>query len=418
MQTVIRFLTQHFYPDSSSTGNLLTDLATKLAEHGYNIEVCTSQPIDDIKKKEAKFEIYKGVKIQRIASARLNRNTRFGKAFNLGYFFFRILIKELFSFHKKNNYLYFIVSNPPFLPLVGSLLSFLRNIKFIHLLYDIEPEEAISVGYLSDKKLYIKIWKWSNKFIFRKAAHTVVLSEQMVNTVLEKMKNAKANPEKYKEISIIDNWADGNYLKPIDYDKNEFIKENNLQGKFLINYCGNHGAMQRFESIMEVAKILKNDDIAFIFVGDGFKKKSMIEEKKTYKLDNVYFFPYQNRNKLPQVQAASHLSIVHLEKEIEGYAFPSKLYSILASGTPVLAFCQPNSRLANIIRNANCGYVCQHENIQGIIDAINDLKGNNEKIKSYGANSRKYFEENYTLEKAYEKYDKLFKMFFKNESSG
>lgn len=414
METIIRFLTQHFYPDSSSTGNLLTDLAVKLVDKGYNVEVCTSQPIDDIKKKGAKFEVYKGVKIQRIASARLNRNSRFGKAFNLGYFFLRIFIKELFSFHK-NPYLYFIVSNPPFLPLVGSLLTYLKNIKFIHLLYDIEPEEAISVGYLSDDKLYIKIWKWSNKFIFKKAAHTVVLSEQMVETVLNKMKIANADKEKHKEISIIDNWADGKFLKPVDYNENNFINENKLKGKFIINYSGNHGAMQRFDSIMAVANVLRTDDLAFVFVGDGFKKKGMMDEKEAKQLNNVYFFPYQNRTKLPHVQAASHLSIVHLEKEIEGYAFPSKLYSILASGTPVLALCQPNSRLANIVRDANCGYVCQHEDIQGIINAINDLKGNSEKIKLLGSNARNYFEKHYTLEKAVEKYRIVFDKFIKNE---
>jgi glycosyltransferase involved in cell wall biosynthesis len=416
MKTTIRFLTQHFYPDSSSTGNLLTDLAIKLAEHGYDIEVCTSQPIDNIKNKAEKFEVYKGVKIQRIASARMNRNSRFGKAFNLGYYFFRVFLKELFSSHKKRNFLYFIVSNPPFLPLVGSLLTNLKKIDFIHLLYDIEPEEAISVGYLSDKRLYIKIWKWSNKFIFRKAAHTVVLSEQMVETVIEKMKIAKAAPLKFREITIIDNWADGNYLKPIEYDKNEFIRANNLQGKFIINYSGNHGAMQRFESIMAAANILKSDDLAFIFVGDGLKKKGMMAEKETNKLENVYFFPYQDKNKLPHVQAASHLSIVHLEKEIEGYAFPSKLYSILASGTPVLALCRLKSRLADIIRDAKCGYVCQHENVQDIVDAINDIKSNPEKIKLYGENSRKYFEEHYTLEKAFEKYEVVFRKFIKNDN--
>jgi glycosyltransferase involved in cell wall biosynthesis len=415
MNTIIRFLTQHFYPDSSSTGNLLTELAVKLAEHGYEIEVFTSQPIDNIKKKADKFEVYKGVKIHRLASLRLNRNFRIGKAFNLGYYFLRIFFKEFFSSHKKNNYLYFIVSNPPFLPLVGSLLTYLKKIKFIHLLYDIEPEEAISVGYLSEKRLYIKLWKWTNKFIFRKAAHTVVLSEQMVETVKEKMRIAKAHKSKFEEITIIDNWADGDYLKPVDYNENIFIKENNLCGKFIINYCGNHGAMQKFDSIMTVANILKSEDLAFVFVGDGLKKKKMMCEKESNNLDNVYFFPYQNKEKLPHVQAASHMSILHLEKEIEGYAFPSKLYSILASGTPVLALCQPNSRLANIIRDANCGYVCQHENPQGIVDAINDLKGNHNKIKLFGENSRKYFEEHYTLEKAFEKYEVVFKNFINND---
>lgn len=415
MKQVIRFLTQHFYPDTSSTGNLLTELAVGLAEREYNIEVFTFRP-QHISSKEItvpKKEIYKNIKIVRTSSLKFGKNSKIGKAYNYFSYFTKTFFKVLFSSHTKNKYLYFIVSNPPFLPLIGSVLTYLKKIEFIHLLYDVQPEEAIAVGYMSGSGLLAKLWIWASKFIYKKAAHTIVLSEQMEDTVKEKMLVAKADSSKYKQITIIDNWADGKFLKPISYDENPFIIENNLQGKFIINYSGNIGVFQKFESIMKCAEILDSDNFAFIFVGDGVKKQNMIKEKTEKNLNNVYFFPYQDRKILPYIQAASHLSIVHLEKEIEGYAFPSKLYSVLASGTPVLALCQAHSRLAKIIREAECGYVKQHENIYSIADAINSLRNNPDKVIEFGRNARKYFEDNYTLEKACDKYEVIFNKFIK-----
>ncbi|MCX6164937.1 MAG: glycosyltransferase WbuB, partial [Ignavibacteriae bacterium] len=67
MKQIIRFLTQHFYPDTSSTGNLLTELAVGLAEKGYEIEVFTFKPlhIHNNNIRIPRFENYKSINIYR-----------------------------------------------------------------------------------------------------------------------------------------------------------------------------------------------------------------------------------------------------------------------------------------------------------------------------------------------------------------
>lgn len=410
---IIRFLTLHFYPDASSTSNLLTDLAFGLADNGYNIEVLTSQPLHHHKKnvKISKYEEINSVKIFRFSGPGISKNSKIGKVFNYLFFFVKTFLKVFFTSKKNNKYLYFIVSNPPILPLIGAFFNYTRKIDFIHLLYDVHPEQSIAVGYLSANNIFVKVWKWLMKFIYKYASHTIVLSEEMRDTVIDKLKYSNADESKFREISIIDNWADGKFFTPIEYSNNKFILKNNLQGKFLVNYSGNIGVFQKFDSLFSVAEILKNEDIRFIFVGDGVKKKGLEERKREKNLNNVIFFPYQGKDILSDLQAASHLSVVHLEEEIEGFAFPSKLYTVLAAGTPVLALCRENSRLARIIKEADCGYVCQHRDIDGIKSAILELSERTDLLEKFRMNARSYFEKNYTLEISLGKYKKVFNKF-------
>ena len=399
----IRILSLHFYPDSSSTGNLLSDLALGLVKNGFNVEVFTSQPLDNIKNVCPKYEEYNKIKIFRLSNLRINKHKKIGKVFNFLNYFFKTFFKVIFSSHNEN-ILYLIVSNPPFLPIIGAMMSYLRNIHFIHILHDIQPEESINTNYVSSKSLYVKIWKFLNKYIYKKSSHIIVLSDGMKKTVENKLDKIYKGKKHKEKISIIHNWADGEYLKPISFSDNVFIKQHNLENKFIINYSGNLGVYQKFDSILEVTKRLKNENIVFLFIGDGVKKNSMIKFKEDFGLNNVLFFPYLDKKILPHALTASHLSIVHLEREIEGLAMPSKFYSILATGTPVLAFTRDGSDLQKIVIDANCGCVVSHDDIDGIVDKIYKVKNVRNLQEELGKNSRKYFENNFTSKHAVVKY--------------
>jgi glycosyltransferase involved in cell wall biosynthesis len=411
---LIRLLTQHFYPDTVSTGNLLTELALGLKKCGFDIEVFTSQPLFDVKIKCKKFEEYKGIKIFRLTSTRFNKNSKFGKAFNYCNYFLKTSLKVLFSSNKQNC-AYLIVSNPPFLPMIGVFLNYIKKIKFVHLLYDVLPESAVNTGYISEKSIIVKLWNFINKFIYKKSTHIIVLSEQMEKFVQDKLLSLGVKPELADKITIIDNWADANFLKPVNFEDNLFIKKHNFVNKFIINYSGNMGVSQRFDALMEAA-IKLNDidkDVIFLFVGDGVKKKQILKIKEEKSLSNIVMMGYQPKDELPHVLTASHLSVVHLEKEIEGLAMPSKLYTILACGTPVLAFCDEKSDLGKIVKDADCGYIVNHDNVDNIIQSIEQLKNNPEKQKLFSKNARCYFENNYTFERALQKYVEIFKNFDK-----
>jgi glycosyltransferase involved in cell wall biosynthesis len=409
---LVRILTQHFYPDTVSTGNLLTELAIGFSKNGFDIEVFTSQPLFDIKMKCNKYEEYKGLKIFRLSSARFSKNSKFGKVFNYFNYFFKTFFKILFTSNKKKC-VYLIVSNPPFLPVIGAVMNYLRKIKFIHLLYDIHPDSAVNTGYLKASNFVVKIWNFINRSIYKKSAHIIVLSEQMKTVVENKLRNLGVKNSGLNKISIIDNWADSEYLKPVKFEDNPFIKENNFSGKFIVNYSGNIGVAQKFESIMEAAVRLKeiDIDILFLFIGDGVKKKSMEKQKEEKSLSNLIFMEYQPKDILPYALTAANLSVVHLEKEVEGLAMPSKLYTILACGTPVLAFCDENSDLGRIIKKSECGMIVNHNDVDGIVNSIIKMKNNPDFQEEFSKNSRKYFEDYYTFEHSLKKYIDVFNLF-------
>lgn len=406
----IRFLTQHFYPDILSTGILLTELAVGLTKKGYEIEVFTSQPFYDRTVIAPSFEVYNGVKIHRLVNVRFDNAKKSGRVLNYLGYFLKTLVKVLFS-DGGEKYIYLIVSNPPFLPLVGVANVLLRRAKFIHLIHDINPEQAVAMNYIGKDSLIVKLWQRANNVIYRYSSAIIVLCTQMKEYVCQRLHQIGVADESYNKVHIIHNWADGNYIHPYDYETNSFIKDNNLENKFLINYSGTIGIKQRFDSLFEAAEKLKGDDCTFIFIGGGVRKNALEQQAKSSGLTNIKFFPYQETDKYPEALSASHLSVVHLEEEIEGLAMPSKLYTLLASGRPILALCRPGTDLAKIIEEADCGYVCQHSEVDKIVEVIRYLKANPSEVIRLGKNAREYFEKHFTFEKALDSYYQLFKQF-------
>ncbi|MBA7585452.1 hypothetical protein ES708_27434 [subsurface metagenome] len=90
-------------------------------------------------------------------------------------------------------------------------------------------------------------------------------------------------------------------------------------------------------------------------------------------------------------------------------AVPSKIYGILAAGVPVIALVPEQSEIAYIIREENCGYVIDPCDVDGLINAVLELKSNEKLRKEMGINGRKAFEQKYTTKIIAEKYKLLIK---------
>jgi hypothetical protein len=113
----LMILSQYFYPDLAATGQLLTELAEDLINYGYNIKVLTAKPsYYKNKEKYLKEEMYRGIDIYRVSATKFNKNMMIGRLSNFLSYFISVSFKLLFS---KNKYPLLIVSNPPFLPLLG-----------------------------------------------------------------------------------------------------------------------------------------------------------------------------------------------------------------------------------------------------------------------------------------------------------
>jgi len=403
----ILFLTQYFYPDVASTGQLLSELAKGLSEKNVLVEVITAAPSYSYKIPSLKKENYFKVKIKRIWSFRLSKNNRVGQILNSTTFFANAFVKLII---KKNLSNLLIVSNPPFLPFLGIFLKKLKGVKFIFLIHDVFPEKAVKLNYLNQNSLIVKFWNFMDRKLLFSASKIVVLSETM--KVLIEKKFDKIGLTEKEKISVIHNWADEEFIKPSEEKSIEFRKEYNLGEKFIIQYSGNLGASYELEKIIEVAETLKNEEYIFLIIGDGVKKNKLMKMRADKNLSNIIFLPYLEKNLLPYSLVSTDISLITYESKLEGLLMPSKLYTILASGKPVIALCKKGSEIDRIIVESECGFTIDND-LEEFAEKIRDLANNRVLRERLGKNARKYFEMNYTLKKSIGEYYSIIKDLYK-----
>lgn len=122
---------------------------------------------------------------------------------------------------------------------------------------------------------------------------------------------------------------------------------------------------------------------------------------------NVLILPFQPIEKLSNVLTGCHVGLVSLREGLEGMAVPSKIYGIMAAGVPVIAMVPQQSEIAYIIREENCGFIVDPGDVDGLIDAVMELKSDEQLRQKMGINGRKAFEQKYTTKVIAGKYKLL-----------
>jgi glycosyltransferase involved in cell wall biosynthesis len=170
---------------------------------------------------------------------------------------------------------------------------------------------------------------------------------------------AKIGRDREDRIDVIHNWADGEKIRPLaEGERNAFAEEHGLRGRFVVQFSGNFGRVNDFDTPLEAAGLLKDRaGIVFLFIGDGAKAGEIKEYVRRHDLDNVLLLPYQPRETLLYSLAAGDAHLVTLAEGLAGLSVPSKTYGILAAGRPVLFVGDARSDVARIIAENRCGEV-------------------------------------------------------------
>ncbi|MCJ8281583.1 MAG: glycosyltransferase family 4 protein, partial [Rivularia sp. ALOHA_DT_140] len=158
------------------------------------------------------------------------------------------------------------------------------------------------------------------------------------------------------------------------------------------------GRCHDIDTILEAAKLLKDEPIKFLCVGGGAKRKVLVEEIKKSDLNNFQFLPYQEKSDLPYSLTACDLSLVSMDKGFENLVAPSKLYPALATGRPVAVVCPQHSYLKQLIADGNCGQTFENGDSQGLADFIRLLSKNRQLAETMGKSARQYMELHFTPE--------------------
>lgn len=296
------------------------------------------------------------------------------------------LIRGLFI---KNVDCIFCTSTPPTTGIVASLLKKLkRTRRFVYNLQDIFPDSLVAIGYTNKKSILWRLGSKIESFIYRNADCIIVISEDFRKNLL-----AKGVPD--EKIEVVYNWVDGDVVKPVKKEDNSLYKQFAIpKNKFTVVYAGNMGYAQNIQIIIDVAKQLSQYNMQFLLFGKGPLKDEIEEEVKNSGLKNILFLPFQPYEKVSSVYSLGDVSIVSCKKGLGGSAMPSKTWSIMASGTAVIASFD-SGELKNIIETYECGTFSEPDNIESLKEAILKYYENAELCKKHGENGvlavTKYF---------------------------
>lgn len=324
------------------------------------------------------------VKIEKII--KYDRRSTFRRLLTWSWGFLQTLY--FLNWKYKNAHL-FIVSNPPFAPLIP---LFCRN-PFSLLIYDIFPDALSEFGFFSNRSWIIKFWKKANKSVYPKARHIFTLTEGMKATL------SKYAPK--EKIFVVPLWTNNTFLKPISSKDNPFVIQHNLIDKFVILYSGNIGLSNDVEVLIELAAQVKREDIFFLIIGDGSRKDFIAKKIEDQNLKNCLLLPWQPSEVLPYSLASGDLAVVSLGKGASKLAIPSKLFNYMSVGVPILSLAPDDSDLASLVNRTDIGRSFTSDATTSILQYIYHLADNKDIHQQLGENalreSLKHTEQNATL---------------------
>lgn len=401
MNKDIVFLCQFFYPETVSSATLPFDTAQYLAANGYTVGALCGYPKEYSTDKDVPLtQTAENVEIHRLKYIQLSRVGSIGRLIN----YFSFTLKALLSVRQlKGCGCVVVYSNPPVLPLAAIRAKKKYGTKLVFVAYDIYPEIAYASGSIRKGSLLDRVMGWVNKRLYKYADAVVTLTDEMKEYLLSERPQLTAD-----RVFTIENWAHEKKAPPLADDTAE--KFGFTKDQFVVGYFGNLGTCQDVETMLETARLLKNDPrIGFLIVGHGNKKQRVQDFIAEHALANVKVFDYLVGEEFQQAVALASCTIVSLEPGLRGTCAPSKYYSCLLGGHPVIAVVEEESYLAQEVEQEGVGCHVKNGDAEAFRLALLRLRDDPAMRKEMSSKAQAIYKEKYDYPIAMKKYQALFK---------
>lgn len=393
----ILFLCQFFYPEYISSAQLPFDTVLALKKAGFSVDVLCGYPREYSAAENVPMEeTVEGVHIRRLKYIQLDRSGFLGRLVNYFSFTFMVLLNLLRTAAYRSVVVY---SNPPILPWIASWAKVLFGTKLVFVSYDLYPEVATVTNTLRQGNLICRLMDYINKRVFRRADHVVALSSEMRQYILD-YRDIDAH-----RVTVIPNWYKDQGQRREVREDNRFCAA--AKGRFVVSYFGNMGTMQDMQTILGAIRELRNEDVFFLFAGHGNKMEDLKCITEAEGIENIRIHEFLHGEDFRDALEISDCAFVSLEKGATGLCVPSKTYSYMMQGIPLLAIMDEGDIVRDI--EAGAGKWVRNGEVQALADAIRQMRADPAAHDAMRQTCRRLYLENYTTEICTKKYMDLFR---------
>jgi colanic acid biosynthesis glycosyl transferase WcaI len=347
-----------FSPDRVSTAYLYNDIVLKFQKKGFHVSVVTTTPHFNPEKAHnldqplsSKFfglfylSDFNGINVIHVPQIKF-KNTILRL---VGFVYWHIL-SSLLILAQKNIDIILSPSPPLTIGFLNIVLAKIKNAKVIYNIQEVYPDLLIDDHSLTNP-LGIGFLRVMERFIYNKSDSVTTIDEVFYDKVLPRFREKR-------KLRIIPNFVDTTIFKPLENSDmiidNTIFPENDL---LKVMFAGNIGIAQDWELLISVASELRDSKIAFFVVGDGVQKSHLQSEIRRKKINNIYLVPYQNRLIMPSLIAYSDLQFIFMSQKTEAHGFPSKIYTIMACGKPMLVASGNDTPISKFLMDKHCAFL-------------------------------------------------------------
>ena len=366
-------LCPHFDPDTAPTGRVISRIVAELADRGHRIDVVTSLPW------------YRAHRIEPGWTGRLTRSERtpWGTIRRVHPFpgaDKRNLARRLVGFvgftalagwaglgaggwFRRADAV--IAMSPPLtMGITGRLVAWSHRARLVFNVQDVFPDAAVATGAITNRTL-IAAARRLERASYRLADAVTVLSDDLRDNVAAKLPALRAGT-----VSTIPNFVDTDRIHPADR-MTAYRAELGIGPEPVLLYAGNVGFSQSVELVVEAARRLPG--ISVVINGEGSALPDV--RQRATGLTNVHFAGYVPDDRLGELLATGDVHAVPLRRGLAAVSVPSKTYSILAAGRPVVAAIDLGTVVPQILDESGAGIAVPPDDPDRFAGAVAELTG-------------------------------------------
>ena len=368
----ILLLNEYFPPDTSATAYMAAAVADALAER-HKVTVLCGRPSYDPSERHPFYLLRRDRRgqavVRRVGSTTFPRFRMRQRIWN--YLSFTSLEVLLMPVIRTD--LVMAMTDPPFQGIVGAFVAFLKRQPFVYNIRDLYPEMAV-IGNIVRPAWWVRLWERLHRWALRRANRVIVLGEDTRERIIAK----GIDPARVVVV------RDGAHpAMPVARRDHPVTQEIRGGFPFVVLHAGNLGFYGAWETIVKSAQMLGHREVGFVFVGEGALRAQV--ESAAKGTDNIRFHDFRPPDQVPYVLAAGDLHLVTIKRGLEGVVVPSKLYSILAAGRPMLVLAPEGSDAARVVRRIGCGVVVDPDDSAGLAAVVQALARDRESLAKMGA---------------------------------
>ena len=284
---------------------------------------------------------------------------------------------------------------------IGRLNNWLGKIKGCKVVYNVQ-EIYPDILHKPETSIVNRFLRKMEKRVYDNSTAVTTIDQVFYDTIVNRFKDRS-------KLHIIPNFVDtelyhSGVLTNV-LDKSQFPENENIK----LLYAGNIGFAQDWEPLIKLAEKTKDMPVEYFLIGMGVRKQWVEEQKVIRGLDKLHILDYQPRRLMPAILAYSDIQYIFMTPDQEGMGFPSKVYTIMACGRPLLVCSGEGTPIVNFLKPIGCAKLVTEHDLELKTDIMAEWLGSitRDELHEMGAKGASVIMESYTKEKVTKEYVNL-----------